>query len=136
MAGCLLGIAGGLLRMSCHTSLGRFFTWEIGLREDHQLVTTGPYKYVRHPSYSGWVLLLVGHYLLLSSNGSLFVEARLWDTTLGRVAACASMAHLTWVTAGLLYRTRTEDEMLRKEFREEWDAWAKRTPYRVVPFVY
>ncbi|KAI0765434.1 hypothetical protein C8Q74DRAFT_1053625 [Fomes fomentarius] len=98
--GCLLGIAGGVVRMACHRTLGRFFTWEMGLREDHQLVTNGPYSVVRHPSYTGWLLLVIGHFVFLSSEGSLFKEAGMWRSGLGKVVACGVLGHLTWVTGG------------------------------------
>ncbi|KAI0747194.1 ICMT-domain-containing protein [Daedaleopsis nitida] len=137
VAGCLLGIAGGLIRTWCHRTLGRFFTWEMGLREDHRLVTAGPYSIVRHPSYAGWLLIVSGSaLLLLPGSGTFFAETGMVDSVPGRLVACGIMAYLTWVTAGLLYRTKTEDAMLREEFRDEWKEWVKKTPYRVIPFVY
>lgn len=136
VVGCLLGIAGGVIRMACHRTLGRFFTWEMGLREDHQLVTNGPYSVVRHPSYTGWLLLVIGNFLFLSSEGSIFKEAGMWRSGLGKVVACGVLAHLTWVTAGMLLRTQTEDAMLREEFKTEWVVWARKTPYRIIPYVY
>lgn len=36
----------------------------------------------------------------------------------------------------LLSRTPMEDKALRGVFREQWDEWAKTTPYRVIPFVF
>ena len=133
---CALGISGGLIRVWCHRELGRFFTWEVAVRDDHQLITSGPYSIVRHPSYTGWLLLVSGNFLLLHSGGSAFVETGMRNTILGKIVAVGITAHLTWITAGLLYRTKTEDAMLRNQFKTEWTEWAKRTPYRVLPLVY
>ena len=135
-AACLLGIAGGLIRRSCHRALGRFFTWEMSIYNGHRLITTGPYRVVRHPSYTGLALLVVGIALLLTSSGSLFVEAGLWDTGFGKALVVVFVAHLSWTAGELLWRTRAEDEMMRAHFGREWEEWAKRTPYRVLPLVY
>ena len=43
---------------------------------------------------------------------------------------------MVWVAASLCYRIPEEDEMMRREFREVWDSWAARTPYKLIPFVY
>ena len=65
LAAYALAIAGGLTRVWCHRTLGRFFTWEMSVRADHRLVTVEPYSLVRHPSYAGWLLLMAGSFLLL-----------------------------------------------------------------------
>ncbi len=134
--GALLGMAGGLIRLSCHRSLGRLFTWEMSVRDDHQLITSGPYSVVRHPSYTGLALIACGNIVLFASKGTYFVEAGLWNTVAGKVVACSVSAYLTLVTLTLSARARQEDVMLRKEFGAQWDEWAKRTPWRVIPFIY
>ncbi|KAI1785066.1 ICMT-domain-containing protein [Ganoderma leucocontextum] len=133
---CALGIAGGSIRGWCHQSLGRFFTWEVAVRDDHQFITSGPYSIARHPSYTGWVFLMVGNFTLLATEGSYFTEAGLWGTMAGKVVACSVMGYLSWVTINLIKRTASEDEILRKEFGAQWDEWEKKTPYRLIPFVY
>ena len=116
--------------------MGRLFTWEMSVRDDHQLITSGPYAFVRHPSYTGLALIACGNIVLLASRGSYFVEAGLWNTVAGKVVGCAVSAYLTLVTLTLCARARQEDVMLRKEFGKLWDEWAERTPWRVIPFVY
>jgi protein-S-isoprenylcysteine O-methyltransferase len=40
--------------------LGRFFTVNVAIAADHRLIDTGPYRYVRHPSYTGALLAFLG----------------------------------------------------------------------------
>lgn len=51
---------GGYLRFICFRALGRLFTFEMSIRDEHELITDGPYSIVRHPSYTGAVLTLIG----------------------------------------------------------------------------
>lgn len=136
LAGCALGIVGGLIRVWCHRTLGRFFTWQMAVRDGHQLVTHGPYAIVRHPSYTGWILMISGSFMVLLGPGAYFVESGLWDTVVGRVAAVASVAYCTFSTVNLVRRAGKEDNVLRGVFKGRWDEWAQQTPYRLIPYIY
>lgn len=57
-AGAFLTVVGIVLAIWARCRLGR--NWGSRPKEDHQLVTTGPYGYVRHPIYSGAILALFG----------------------------------------------------------------------------
>ncbi|EJF58132.1 ICMT-domain-containing protein [Dichomitus squalens LYAD-421 SS1] len=133
---CALGISGGLIRVWCHRELGRFFTWEVAVRDNHQLITSGPYSIVRHPGYTGWLLLIAGNFALLASGGSYFREAGLWKTITGRAVAGSIIGYLSWVTVNLLKRTAEEDAILEKEFGVQWEDWARKTPHRLIPLIY
>ena len=135
-AGLLLGIVGGIIRVWCHRTLGKFFTWQMAVQDDHELITRGPYAFVRHPSYTGWILMIAGNFLLLASPKCYFAESGLRDSVVGRVVGLASFAYCMFSTVNLLGRVAKEDTVLRKEFGEKWEAWARQTPYRLVPFVY
>jgi len=73
----LLGVvaifAGGLLRRSCFRTLGHFFTGAITIQPDHRVIDCGPYRFVRHPSYSAALLLLAGIGLTLTNWLSIIV---------------------------------------------------------------
>jgi protein-S-isoprenylcysteine O-methyltransferase Ste14 len=81
----------------------------------HQVISTGPYAYVRHPMYAGAVPLIVGTPLLLGS----------WY---GLIWAAAMIALLG-------FRAVLEEDTLKAEL-EGYDAYAARVRYRLVPKVW
>lgn len=60
VAGELLALTGLALRIWSILTLGRFFTFAISIADDHRVVQDGPYRFLRHPSYSGVLLILLG----------------------------------------------------------------------------
>jgi protein-S-isoprenylcysteine O-methyltransferase Ste14 len=134
--GCLATAASGALRLACYKTLGSFFTFELTLRSDHRLVTGGPYAFVRHPSYSGVVLGVLGTLLVHFGPGSWWVEAGWLGTLAGRVYAICWCAMEAYVLSSIMARAPTEDALLKKQFGAEWDEWAARVPYRVIPGVF
>ncbi|KAF9106243.1 hypothetical protein BGX27_009256 [Mortierella sp. AM989] len=65
----LLSFLGMAFRRWAFSTLDRFFTYWLTILPDHQLVGTGPYKYILHPSYSGLALANFSFYLLVWANG-------------------------------------------------------------------
>jgi protein-S-isoprenylcysteine O-methyltransferase Ste14 len=66
--GAVMAVASLALRVACHQALGRNWSGVVQLAEDHELVTHGPYRYIRHPMYTslfGTAIALV----LLTANG-------------------------------------------------------------------
>lgn len=136
LTGCLLMSLGSLVRLSCYRTLGRLFTWEITVKDDHKLITTGPYSIVRHPSYAGNVMIGVGTILCHFGAGSWYAAYGGLETTAGVIFAAAWSAWMLWLPTMLVSRVSKEDDILKARFGEEWVAYAKRTPYRLIPFVY
>ena len=134
--GCLATAASGALRLACYKTLGSLFTFELTLRSDHRLVTGGPYAFVRHPSYSGVVLGVLGTLLVHFGPGSWWAEAGWLGTLAGRVYAICWCAMEAYVLSSIMARAPTEDALLKKQFGAEWDEWAARVPYRVIPGVF
>jgi protein-S-isoprenylcysteine O-methyltransferase len=64
-AALVVMIAGASLRIWAVVTLGRFFTWFITVYDDHEVVRSGPFRFVRHPAYFGALLLFVGTLLFL-----------------------------------------------------------------------
>jgi len=62
----LIGIVAGLsLRIWAVLTLGRFFTWFITVYEDHQVIRSGPFRFIRHPAYCGALILFVSTLIFL-----------------------------------------------------------------------
>ena len=116
VAGIVLIIAGIGLRAWSIASLGRFFQYRITVQSGHQVVTKGPYRYVRHPSYTGIALVLAGVALACDDVWALLVVA-----VLGGL--------------GLYVRIRTEERQLTKALGDEYEHFAAGRK-RLVPGVW
>ena len=85
-AGVVLFVAGLLLRWWAIIVLGRFFTLDVTIEKDHELVERGPFRLLRHPSYAGVLLAFVGFALSLRNWAALLtilfgkVRTRAWGT--------------------------------------------------------
>jgi protein-S-isoprenylcysteine O-methyltransferase Ste14 len=147
-AGTGIAIAGGLFRLRAFRELGRHFTFQLGVLKDHELLTTGPFALVRHPSYIGLFGLLWGGVLATVAPGSWVREVLLdgalahgfasgpWWVPYARALAAWAFTSRVIITIGTFVRIPREDAMLRRAFGKQWDDWAMRTPYRLVPGVY
>jgi protein-S-isoprenylcysteine O-methyltransferase len=69
--GCVLFGAGLALRWYSISYLGRFFTVNVAIHSRHEIIDTGPYARIRHPSYSGALLAFLGLALTLTNWWSL-----------------------------------------------------------------
>ena len=58
--GLVLFLAGVCLRLTAIRTLGKFYSHRVRINDDHQIITTGPYRYIRHPAYSGMLLANLG----------------------------------------------------------------------------
>ncbi|KAI5460802.1 hypothetical protein BGZ63DRAFT_358101 [Mariannaea sp. PMI_226] len=124
----LIICAGIPLRLVSYGSLGRNFTF--ALTEPDRLVTTGIYRYVQHPSYTGLAFLIVGNlFLLCRMDGALscFITP----------AWCMTARILRWMIApaflcGTWVRVQQEELLLRTKFGVEWEKWHARTA-RFIP---
>jgi protein-S-isoprenylcysteine O-methyltransferase Ste14 len=90
-------------------ALGKEWSFEARLVEGHRLVTAGPYGWVRHPIYAAMLGMLVATALVVSH----------W---IGLLAA------VTFFAIGTTIRIRSEERLLRNQFGEEFEAYARRVP--------
>lgn len=114
--GIVLVAAGVGIRHWAIATLGRFFTFELGLRKEHELVQAGPYRWVMHPAYTG----------------SLFVE---FGMCLFFAAWVVGLPIVVSTIAFLKRRIADEERVLRSEFGERFDAYAKARAH-LVPGIY
>ncbi|TFK44261.1 hypothetical protein BDQ12DRAFT_672666 [Crucibulum laeve] len=124
---------GAFIRQRCYTALGKLFTYEMSIRSDHYLVTTGPYAFVRHPGYTGVLLTVTGVAVWHTCPGSWTRECGVMSTNIGRVAATVYLILVSLITSGLLLRMSKEDEALKRNFQKDWEKWSEEVPYRLIP---
>ena len=65
--GVALMILGSLLRRWCFRTLGQYFTGDVKASADQPVIRTGPYRFVRHPSYTAGIMMFTGIGLALGS---------------------------------------------------------------------
>ncbi|KZT12676.1 uncharacterized protein LAESUDRAFT_11212 [Laetiporus sulphureus 93-53] len=135
--GWALLAAGALIRSTCYRHLGTYFTFELAVRQNHKLVTTGPYSIVRHPAYTGSIMALAGIALMQLGPGSMWAEGfKLWTTPGGTLLSFFWLGILMIIPFGIVSRTKIEDHVLRNEFGRQWSDWAARTRYRLLPGIF
>ena len=131
-----MSVFGAAVRASCYRHMGKHFTFELTLQKNHELVTSGPYSIVRHPSYIGIFAFYFGSVLSLFGPGSFWLAANLWEHTIAKFLGAYYVLYTIYVGTVLFARVAKEDEVLRREFKDQWASWAHQTPYRLIPFVY
>ncbi|KAG2144797.1 hypothetical protein BD769DRAFT_1597754 [Suillus cothurnatus] len=134
--GTLLIVIGGFIRWWCFRTLGRFFTFKLSVRKGHQLVTSGPYAVVRHPSYAGAALLSIGQFILHGSLSSLVRRSGVLNIPVLKAIAVVVLMGRMIVVASLILRIKHEDEAMKSISRAEWENWAKVVKYRLIPAIY
>jgi len=106
-------VAGLALRWWAIVVLGRFFTTDLAVQPGHQIVQAGPYRLVRHPSYSGLLVCFLGTGLAMYNWLSL---------------VCLFLP----IAGAVIYRIRVEERMLVAEFGAGYVEYRSRTR-RLVP---
>jgi protein-S-isoprenylcysteine O-methyltransferase Ste14 len=111
VAGALLLFPGLAVVLWARLTLGRSYgvsgTLGTQLYADHQLVTGGPFAFVRHPMYVGLLVAALGGVLVYRTWTPVFIA-------------------LNFV--GFVFRARREEQALAAEFGEEWTAYCRRVP--------
>jgi len=133
-AACM--ISAGLLRHWAYRTLGRMFTYHLAIVDEHRLVTEGPYSVTRHPGYGGSVLLLVGTIFTCFAPGGFVGECRILDSLIGRSLVYGGLFLMAAPYNKVFERMNGEDDILRMRFGAEWEEWAGRVPYKLIPWVY
>ena len=100
-AGVALGVSGTALLLWTHLTLGRNFFGGVKIRQGHELVTGGPFRWVRHPMYVAFITLGVA-FTLVSAN---------W---------LVGAAWLAGTAVTLASRLAVEDAMLEDEFGDQY----------------
>lgn len=134
--GTSLAIMGGLIRWWCYRTLGRFFTFQLSVREGQHIVTTGPYSVIRHPAYTAGMVEIIGILILHGSTNSWLRHSGVLDIPGVPVIVVAWLAEIALLMISVVFRVSQEDQLLRSAFRGEWERWAKAVRYRLIPGIY
>lgn len=128
--GIVLVALATFIRVHCFRELGQLFTFDLTIHPEHKLVTSGLYRYVRHPSYTGSLFLIAGITLSHLTPGS-------WARECGVLRPFASeflwAAWWVWSISVCVSRAYAEDHQLRKLFASEWDVYAAEVEFWFVP---
>lgn len=103
------------LRLWAIRTLGRFFRTTVLVQDEHRLVSDGPYRWLRHPSYTGALLIMLGVGLALGNWLSLAIMVVAFVPAYG-------------------YRIHVEEKALAQRFGDVYAAYARKR-WRLLPFV-
>ena len=112
--GDLVCCIGTIISIWSRKILGTNWSSVVTLKQDHELVESGPYKYIRHPIYTGMILGLIGTTIVIGNLKALII--------------------IVVIIAGLIKKIFDEEKLLTANLTEYSD-YKKRTK-RLVPFVY
>jgi protein-S-isoprenylcysteine O-methyltransferase Ste14 len=113
--GVFLSFVGYLLVYWSGVALGRQYSAQVTIQQDHQLITIGPYRLIRHPRYLGILCLSLALSLLFHS----------WAGLSGSL-----------VVGGLvLARISDEEDLLQSEFGKIWQTYCQRS-WKLIPYLY
>lgn len=115
IAGIVVFLLGSALRWWAILTLGRYFTFEVAVRSTQSVVQSGPYRFVRHPSYTGILIMLLGVGLALTNWASLIVM-------------------LVGGLVGLLYRVRVEERALVEALGQPYTDYMRHSRL-FIPFI-
>lgn len=104
------------LRTWSFQTLGRYFTFTVQTSEDQPVISSGPYRVLRHPGYAGVLLASIGVGLVIAN----------W----------VSLAVLTFaVLSGLVYRITVEERVLGAALAGRYQSYAGKRS-RLIPFIW
>jgi protein-S-isoprenylcysteine O-methyltransferase Ste14 len=115
IAGIVVIVLGAALRWWSILTLGRYFTFEVAVRSTQSVVQSGPYRFVRHPSYTAILIMLLGVGMALANWASL-------------------VAMLAGGLIGLLYRVRVEERALVEALGQPYVDYRRHTKL-FIPFM-
>jgi protein-S-isoprenylcysteine O-methyltransferase Ste14 len=117
-AGVVIGVAftwtGIAIAIWARRHLGQYWSARITLKEDHQIIRTGPYAFFRHPIYSGLDLAALG--------GAVAIDE--WHSVVG----------FALIVLGYWIKARREESMLARQFGEAFEEHRRRTGFLIPKF--
>ena len=106
--GLVVMIAGSVIRQWALIHLGRFFSRSVQIETGHKVISTGPYRWIRHPAYTGMIIIYTGMIMALGTWVGTFLT-------------------FAFVTGSLLYRIRVEELALLTALGNEYREYKQHT---------
>ncbi len=113
--GTIIFLLGAVIRTTARIQLGKLFTFNVKIMQDHKVKQDGLYRYMRHPGYTGLLLEVIGWCIF-------------FQTKLGAIATVIFL-----IPAGY-YRIKIEEQTLEKAFGEEYKLYKKKVK-ALIPFI-
>ena len=110
----LATIGGLILFIQSHRALGRNWSFEVVVQEKHELIEKGPYAYLRHPLYSGLLLMFMGMALYCGRTACIIV--------------------FVYCFFGVYFKSQMEERLLAKTF-PAYSEYKRRTK-ALIPFIW
>jgi protein-S-isoprenylcysteine O-methyltransferase Ste14 len=107
--------AGLVIALWARRTLGRLWSASPTIKEDHSVIETGPYRFVRHPIYTGVLLMIAGTVVLFDNP-----IAVVW---------------LAFAFAGIWIKLRREEQLLRDFLPEAYEGYRARVRWILIPGV-
>jgi protein-S-isoprenylcysteine O-methyltransferase Ste14 len=114
--GLVMMLAGVSIRIWAVSTLRSYFSYTVQIKQGHQIVESGPYRFVRHPAYTGSLLTIVGVGFALQSWGAVVVIAVIFGISFG-------------------YRIKVEERALIASFGDAYLSYSKRVK-RLIPYLF
>ena len=115
VAGTILVVAGLAFAVWARVYLGRNWSAAVTLKRDHELIRTGPYRWVRNPIYTGIIVAIAGSAVARGRWGGLLA--------------------VLLVFGSFWYKARLEERVMHEAFGAEYDAY-RRNVASLIPFVF
>lgn len=114
--GMVLVVLGSVLFVWARRTLGVNYSGHVSVKQGQELVQTGPYQIIRHPAYTGYLLMALGIAIGYSSLAGL-------------------VATVAFLLPSSLYRIKVEEKFLCEYFGESYNQYASRTK-RLIPGIW
>ncbi len=116
VVGMAVFVIGFIIRIHSLLTLKQFFTYSVARVENHKIIETGLYKFIRHPGYLGQLIIFIGISILISN----------WLSILFMMIP---------ITLGYLNRMKVEERFMLEQLGEDYLNYRARTK-RLIPMVY
>ena len=114
--GMALVVIGMMIRIHSILTLRQFFTYSVAKVENHRIIETGLYKFIRHPGYLGQIIIFIGIATSISN----------WLSIL---------AMMIPITFAYLYRIKVEERFMIEQMGENYLTYQNRTK-KLIPTIY